>query len=91
MNSLEGGTYEIIQSRLEAQKKDLIERLNSLNSARKEVFGSIETKLIANKRIITENSCTSSDIVTIGDLSIFGYNVYFGLRTDIKIGDVFSI
>ena len=91
MNSLEGGTYEIIQSRLEAQKKDLIERLNSLNSARKEVFGSIETKLIANKRIITENSCTSSDIVTIGDLSIFGYNVYFGLRTDIKIEDVFSI
>lgn len=91
MNSLEGGTYEIIQSRLEAQKKDLIERLNSLNSARKEVFGSIETKLIANKRIITENSCTPSDIVTIGDLCIFGYNVYFGLRTDIKIEDVFSI
>lgn len=91
MNSLEGGTYEIIQSRLEAQKKDLIDRLNSLNSARKEVFGSIETKLIANKRIITENNCIPSDIITVGDLCIFGYNVYFGLRTDIKIEDVFSI
>lgn len=88
---MEGGTYEIIQSRLEAQKKDLIDRLNSLNSARKEVFGSIETKLIANKRIITENNCIPSDIITVGDLCIFGYNVYFGLRTDIKIEDVFSI
>lgn len=91
MSSLEGGTYEIIQSRLETQKKDLIARLDQLNSARKEVFGSIETKLIANNRIITENSCTSSDIVTIGDYCIFGYNVYFGLRTEIKIEDVFSI
>lgn len=91
MNALEGGTYEIIQSRLEAQKKDLIQRLQLLNDARKEVFGSIETKLIANNRIITENNCTSSDIVCIGDLCLFGYNVYFGLRTEIKIEDVFSI
>lgn len=91
MNALEGGTYEIIQSRLEAQKKDLIERLNQLNDARKEVFGSIETKLIANNRIITENNCIPSDIVTVGDFCLFGYNVYFGLRTDIKIEDVFSI
>ncbi|CAM4086571.1 DNA repair ATPase [Flavobacterium antarcticum] len=91
MNALEGGTYEIIQSRLEAQKKDLIERLNLLNEARKAVFGSIETKLIANNRIITDNNCISNDIVSIGDLCILGYNVYFGLRTDIKIEDVFSI
>lgn len=91
MNALEGGTYEIIQSRLEAQKKDLIERLNLLNTARKDVFGSIETKLIANNRILTENNCISSDIVSVGDLCLFGYNVYFGLRTEIKIEDVFSI
>ena len=91
MNALEGGTYEIIQSRLETQKKDLIHRLNLLNDARKEVFGSVETKLIANNRIITENNCISSDIVNIGDFCLFGYNVYFGLRTEIKIEDVFSI
>lgn len=91
MNALEGGTYEIIQNRLEAQKKDLIERLKQLNDARKEVFGSIETKLIANNRIITENNCISSDIVSIGNLCIFGYNVHFGLRTEIKVEDVFSI
>lgn len=91
MNTLEGGTYEIIQSRLETQKKDLIDRLHKLNEERKEVFGSIETKLIANNRIITENSCISGDVVTIDNFCIFGYNVHFGLRTEIKIEDVFSI
>ena len=91
MSTLEGGTYEIIQARLETQKNDLLGRLHKLNEARKEVFGSIETKLIANNRIITENNCVPSDIVTIGDKCIFGYNVHFGLRTDIKKEDVFSI
>lgn len=91
MSTLEGGTYEIIRSRLETQKNDLLGRLYKLNEARKEIFGSIETKLIANNRIITENNCIPSDIVSIGDTCIFGYNVHFGLRTDIKTEDVFSI
>ena len=91
MSTLEGGTYEIIQSRLEAQKQDLNQRLAKLNEARKEVFGSIETKLIANNRIITENNCIPADIVTVGTTSIFGYNVHFGLRTDVGIKDVFSL
>ena len=51
----------------------------------------IETKLIANDRINTENNCIARDIVSLGNISIFGYNVHFGLRTDIKLSDVFSI
>lgn len=91
MSTLEGGTYEIIRSRLETQKNDLAGRLQQLNEARKEIFGSIETKLIANNRIITANNCIPSDIVCVGGTCIFGYNVHFGLRTDIKTEDVFSI
>ncbi|WP_294733871.1 DNA repair ATPase [uncultured Flavobacterium sp.] len=91
MSTLEGGTYEIIQARLATQKNDLLERLQKLNQARKEVFGSIETKLIANNRIITQNNCTPADIVSINDRCILGYNVHFGLRTDIKAEDVFAI
>ncbi len=89
-NQLEGGTYEIIQSRLLKHKTDLIERLNNLNTSRKEVFGSVETKLIANDRINTENSCIARDIVALGNTCLFGYNVHFGLRTEIKLNDVFS-
>jgi hypothetical protein len=91
MSTLEGGTYEIIRGRLETQKDDLSARLNKLNEARKEIFGSTETKLLANNRIITENNCIPNDIVSIHDTCIFGYNVHFGLRTDIKTEDVFSI
>ncbi len=88
---LDGGTYEIIQGRLQKQKKELISRLSQLNDSRKEVFGSVETKLIANNRINTENNCIARDIVTIGGNCLFGYNVHFGLRTEITLADVFSI
>ncbi|WP_299256059.1 DNA repair ATPase [uncultured Aquimarina sp.] len=88
---LDGGTYEIIQKRLQKQKGELQNRLTQLNDERKEVFGSVETKLIANNRINTENNCIARDIVTIGDFCLFGYNVHFGLRTEIKLDDVFSV
>ncbi|NMH88457.1 DNA repair ATPase [Flavivirga algicola] len=88
---LDGGTYEIIQGRLQKQKSELLSRLSQLNDARKNVFGNVETKLIANNRINTENNCIARDIVTIGDICLFGYNVHFGLRTDITLADVFSI
>jgi len=90
-NQLEGGTYEIIQTRLQKHKKDLVTRINTLNNSRKEVFGSVETKLIANDRINTENSCIARDVIAFGNTCILGYNVHFGLRTDIKLTDVFSI
>jgi len=88
---LEEGTYEIIQGRLQKQKEALQNRLGKLNKERAKVFGSIETKLIANNRINTANNCIARDIITIGGLSIFGYNVHFGLRTEVKLDDVFSI
>ncbi len=90
-NILEDGTYEIIQGRLQKQKEALQNRLGQLNQERAKVFGSVETKLIANNRINTENNCIARDIITIGDVSIFGYNVHFGLRTEVKLDDVFSI
>lgn len=88
---LDSGTYEIIQSRLLKQKNDLQQRLHALNEERKKVFGSLETRLISNDRVNTENNCIARDIVTIGKYSIFGYNVHFGLRTEIKLSDVFSV
>ncbi len=89
--ALEGGTYEIIRQRLDQQASDLRNRLGQLNEARKEVFGAIETQLIANDRINTDNHCIARDIVAIGNFSIFGYNVHIGLRSGINVKDVFSI
>ena len=89
--SLDSGTYEIIRKRLQTQKDDLTQRINKLNDARKEVFASSEMKLVANQRISTENSCVARGIIALGNLCLFGYNVHFGLRSDIQLSDVFSI
>ncbi|HSM64599.1 MAG TPA: DNA repair ATPase, partial [Gillisia sp.] len=89
--TLDGGTYEIIQGRLQKQKAELQERLQKLNVERKEVFGSLETKLISTDRINTENNCIARDIISLGNTCVFGYNVHFGLRTEITLSDVFSI
>jgi DNA polymerase III delta prime subunit len=89
--SLDSGTYEIIKKRLQTQKEDLVGRLAKLNEARKEVFSSTDFALVANQRINTENSCVARGIIAFGNLCIFGYNVHFGLKSDIQLSDVFSI
>jgi len=88
---LEVGTYEIIKKRLQTQKEDLSSRLQQLNTARKEVFSSSSFALQANQRISTDNNGVARGIIAIGDLCIFGYNVHFGLRTEIQLNDVFSV
>ncbi|WP_298738288.1 DNA repair ATPase [uncultured Chitinophaga sp.] len=88
---LDSGTYEIIRNRLAEQRQNLVERLSSLNAARKEIFSSSGFQLIANQRITTENNGTARGIMALGDLAIFAYNVHFGLREDIMLSDVFSI
>lgn len=88
---LEGGTYEIIRDRLSKHGKLLQEQLKVLNTERKNVFGAIETKLVSTERITTENNCLPRDMVPVGDTFIFGYNVHIGLRTEIKVSDVFSL
>ncbi len=88
---LEGGAYEIIRQRLDNQGRDLQERLNQLNEARKGVFGTIEQDLIANNRITTENNCIPRDVVPIGSYFIFGYNVSIRMKSRTELKDVFSI
>ena len=88
---LEAGTYEIIRSRLSQQADDLRQRLDQLNAARKEVFGAVESRLIANDRINTTNYCVARDIISLGQWCLFGYNVHIGLRAGIKLEDVFSL
>ena len=88
---LESGTYEIIRGRLREHGKTLRTRLDQLNEARREVFGSIETALLGTERITTANNCTPRDIIAIGDRFIFGYNVHIGLRSSTSLEDVFAV
>ena len=88
--NLAAGTYEVLRNRLRDAAKDLRERLARLNDSRAEVFGNIETTLIATERVNTEHNCVPRDIVSVGDQFLFGYNVQFGLKTDIQLSDVFT-
>ncbi len=88
---LAAGTYEVLRNRLRDAAGELRTRLAKLNEERAEVFGNIDTHLISTERVTTEHNCVPRDLVSIGDEFLFGYNVQFGLKTDIELADVFSV
>src|SRR5688572_23999753 len=89
---LGGGTYEIIRDRLQAQGALLRERMARLDADRREVFGSIELKLLQADRITTAHNCMPADMIQLGQgRFLFGFNVHFGLKKEIELADVFAI
>ncbi len=87
----EGGAYEVIRKRLSEQGKKLKQQTQTLNEARLTEFGSSEMAVAARVRVRTENNCVARDIVQVGDLLLFGYNVFIGLKKETRIEDVFSL
>jgi len=87
----EGGSYDIIRQRLIEHGDVLEQKTTALNTARATEFGSTEMAVLARTRVRTENNCIGRDIVQIGDLLVFGYNVFIGLKTSTKVEDVFSL
>lgn len=87
---IDQGAYEVIRRRLEAHGRDLRERLDRLNARRKQVFGSIDFALTDSDRITTAHHCIPRDIVEIGGRFLMGFNVHFGLKTNVEISDVFA-
>ncbi|WKV12019.1 DNA repair ATPase [Marivirga harenae] len=90
-NNIERGTYEIIQNRLQEQREKLVNRLQELNKERQKIFGAVDFKLLSNVRIKTEHNCLARDIISIGKICLFGYNVRLGLKSILEIDDVFSV
>jgi hypothetical protein len=90
-DQLESGAYEIIRSRLRGHGQELRKRLEQLNTARKEVFGSIDTVLLATDRITTAHHCIPRDLAALKNRFLFGYNVHFGLKTTTAPEDVFGV
>ncbi|MFF2087287.1 DNA repair ATPase [Nocardia sp. NPDC058176] len=88
---LDGGTYEVLRTRLHEQASELARRCEELNDRRVADFGGIELSLIGTEHIRTEHNCVPRDIVAIGDgRMLFGYNVFLGLKPETEIGDVFA-
>ncbi|GAA4243302.1 DNA repair ATPase [Dactylosporangium darangshiense] len=89
--SLDAGTYEVLRDRLAGQAAELTRRAEALNTRRTEVFGGTELRLLGTERIRTEHNCVPRDIVPVGGLMLFGYNVFIGLKPETTVDDVFSL
>jgi hypothetical protein len=89
--ALDAGTYEILRARLGEQSAELARRAEALNTRRVATFGSAEMRLLGTERIRTENNCVPRDLIEVGGLMLFGYNVFIGLRTETSVDDVFAV
>ncbi|MFB9836234.1 DNA repair ATPase, partial [Actinoallomurus acaciae] len=88
---LDAGTYEVLRARLGEQAEALAGRAEALNVRRVETFGGAELRLVGAERIRTENNCVPRDIAAVGELLLFGYNVFIGLRPETTVDDVFAV
>ena len=86
-----GGAYEVLHKRLAEQGARLRSLANALNTRRLEQFASSKLEVIGRLRVRTEHNCVARDIVQVGDLLLFGYNVFIGLKKETRIEDVFSL
>ena len=84
------GAYDLLRRRLAADVTELRARAAGLNEERAAHFGSSAMAVVGTERIQTANTCLARDIVAVGDLLLFGYNVNLGLRAT-QPGDVFSL
>ncbi|WP_041379433.1 DNA repair ATPase, partial [Phycisphaera mikurensis] len=87
---LDRSSYDVLRGRLDAQARELRERLEALNAKRKEAFGSVELALAGTSRVTTAHACVPRDIVAVGDRVLMGFNVHFGLKSTVDLGDVFA-
>ena len=89
--SWDQSTFEALQNRLNGHTAQLRQALGHLDERRREAFGSTPTELVTTEHIISEHNCVPMDMVSVGHRFIFGFNVRFGLKTEVLLEDVFSI
>lgn len=87
----QGGAYEVLRRRLGEQGARLREIAGALNQQRVAEFGDSRLEVAGRLRIHTENNCIGRDIVPVGGLLLFGYNVFLGLKTTTRVQDVFGL
>jgi hypothetical protein len=87
----QGGAYEVLRRRLGEQGARLREIAGALNEQRLAEFGDSRLEVVGRLRIQTENNCIGRDIVPVGGLLLFGYNVFMGLKTTVRLEDVFGL
>ncbi len=87
----QGGAYEVLRKRLSEQGGRLHSTADLLNAQRLQEFGDSTMEIVGRLRVRSEQNAVGRDIVQVGELLLFGYNVFLGLKASTAIGDVFSL
>lgn len=87
----EGGAYEVLRKRLSEQGSRLTTIADALNARRLEEFGDSKMEIIGRARIRSEHNAVGRDIVQVGGMLLFGYNVFLGLKGTTAVKDVFAL
>lgn len=87
----QGGAYEVLRKRLSDQGSRLQATADALNAQRLEEFGDSRMEIVGRLRVRSEQNAVGRDVVQVGDLLLYGYNVFLGLKTNTAIADVFSL
>ncbi|MFE0802414.1 DNA repair ATPase [Streptomyces sp. NPDC058812] len=89
--ALDTGTYEVLRDRLTAQAAELARRAEALNARRVEEFGSLRLELTGTEHLRTESACVPRDLVSVGDVLVFGYGTVPGRGPKTTVGDVLAL
>ena len=89
-SALASGTYAVLRNRLREAASDLRQRFEKLHAERAAVFGTIQTRLNSTTHVTTDHNCIPRDLFATDTHILLGYNVQFGLKTEIVPSDVFS-
>ncbi len=87
----QGGAYEVLRKRLADQGVRLRGIADALNAQRLQEFGDSKMEIAGRFRIRSEQNAVGRDIVQVGDLLLFGYNVFLGLKSTTSVSDVFGL
>jgi hypothetical protein len=81
----------VLRRRLGEQGQKLQAIAQGINAQRLQEFGDSRMELVGRLRIRSEHNCVGRDIVQVGDLLLFGYNVFIGLKSTTRVADVFGL
>jgi hypothetical protein len=87
----QGGAYEVLRRRLGEQGQTLQAIAQAINAQRLQEFGDSKMELVGRLRIRSEHNCVGRDIVQVGELLLFGFNVFIGLKSTTSVSDVFGL
>lgn len=86
-----GGSYELLRRRLADYAGGLRDAIDAFDQSRQATFGASGSALIGKANAVTPARCVPVDMTQVGDLLLFGYQVFVGMRQVPALGDVFGL